>query len=113
MIGFNIARTVAIAAVVAAAVLPRIAAAQTASDSDTSVVEDAPPDVVDAPVPDVAAQDAPPAQAMPEYAASRFYLRRLEFVRSGWANLEYGYLNVARQQRLGALNPTVARGTAT
>jgi hypothetical protein len=106
-------RRAAVTVLIAGALLlPQSAAAQSVDGSDpvddATPVDDSTPVVVDETTP-VEFREAPAVESAPNWQTNAIYLERLQSVRSGWFRLETGVDNIARQQRLGALPPSVGQ----
>jgi hypothetical protein len=114
----DLRRIALVMAIVVGTLLPHVAAAQSADDpaavddmpaliDDTGPANDA--GNVEAPAPPIEqTSDAPALRGLPSYRANATYLGRLQDIRSAWWNVEYQINDMARQQRLGALNPYVS-----
>lgn len=113
----DLRRLALVAVLVAGVALPHVAAAQSGDDPGTTTVDDQPAVDVQESAPQVqdeapAAVPANLAPAIPDFAANRAYLNRLQNVRSSWFAVESAFDNLARQQRLGTIRPSAAQQAA-
>jgi hypothetical protein len=100
--------------------LPHSVLAQATDNPDSAVVDeqpsgDSPPDMSPPEVQqeeDPAAAPAAAPPAIPDYRVNGVYLNRLQGIRSAWETLEFRVEDLARQQRLGTVRPTVMAGAA-